>query len=364
MATTGRDGRPIAENIAEAVKLGEVPSAACRVPATRLELEHNDGEAKSSKIKILARSSKAIEHWFWGKVEHDLKGMFMSRNRVALDWNHDDNELVGYANHFPIDDEGLWAEGALTPYREQDKAAEIIHKSGAGVPYEASIDFGGDGIVVEELGVGASAEVNDHQFEGPGIIIRKWPLRGIAVTPHGADQHTKSELFRFCQDPEVVPVQFINKGAKKMGVTTLTGPVSLTPPNGESPAAIEAAATTAAATAKTDGGDGAGAEASAGSAGGKQFLEAFGPQGGVWFAEGKTFAQAQLLHTAALASENTELKRRLGARSLGEEAPLSASVAAVEVEQNGPESGKRYHAKEDDQGKTRFADHIRIAGRN
>jgi hypothetical protein len=43
---------------------------------------------------------------------------------------------------------------------------------------------------------------------------------------------------------------------------------------------------------------------------GTQFLKAFGPQGAVWFVEGKTFAQATELHIKALAKENADLKSR------------------------------------------------------
>jgi hypothetical protein len=36
------------------------------------------------------------------------------------------------------------------------------------------------------------APVNGYQFEGPGIIVREWPLRGVAICPYGADANTES----------------------------------------------------------------------------------------------------------------------------------------------------------------------------
>ncbi len=64
---------------------------------------------------------------------------------------------------------------------------------------------------------------------------------------------------------------------------------------------------------------------------GMKFLNAFGDQGGVWFAQGKTFEEAQALHFAEvvtqrdrLAKENEELKVKLTA-SRGEKSPLSFS---------------------------------------
>jgi len=59
-----------------------------------------------------------------------------------------------------------------------------------GVPYEASINFGGDGIKIQELGDGETTEVNGARFDGPGIVVREWPLRGVAICPYGADMNT------------------------------------------------------------------------------------------------------------------------------------------------------------------------------
>lgn len=94
------------------------------------------------------------------------------------------------------------------PYKESDRASEIIHKARAGVPYEASINFGGPGIKVEEVAEGRAAQVNGYQFDGPGIIVREWPLRGVAVCPYGADMNTRSEL---AQD-QSIPVTFTQSG--------------------------------------------------------------------------------------------------------------------------------------------------------
>jgi hypothetical protein len=69
---------------------------------------------------------------------------------------------------------------------------------------------------------------------------------------------------------------------------------------------------------------------------GKRFLDAFGAQGGVWFAEGKTFEQAQALHLAELKAENEGLRN-----SLAHVATCSAEPTARElVNSLGPSLGK------------------------
>lgn len=62
---------------------------------------------------------------------------------------------------------------------------------------------------------------------------------------------------------------------------------------------------------------------------GQKFLQAFGTQGGVWFAEGRSFDEAQVLYVAKLKSENEaltkerdELKQQLTA-SRGEREPVT-----------------------------------------
>jgi outer membrane biosynthesis protein TonB len=121
--------------------------------------------------------------------------MQLRKPRVPIDYVHDAKEVVGYLNRFDSSSGDLVTSGALVPFKESDRATEIVHKMKAGVPYEASINFGGDGIKVEELAQGMVAQVNGYQLEGPAVIIREWPLRGVAICPYGADENTESATF-------------------------------------------------------------------------------------------------------------------------------------------------------------------------
>lgn len=178
----------------ESEKFNQIPANACMLTVGEFELGDNGENAKSAPVKLVARSGKAIEHWFWGKVVHDLSGMHMHKPRLPIDYVHDSKEVIGYLNRFDITSGDLVTAGALVPFKESDRATEIIHKSREGVPYEASINFGGDGIKVEEVPEGFITEVNGAKFEGPGVIIREWPLRGVAICPYGADANTESSL--------------------------------------------------------------------------------------------------------------------------------------------------------------------------
>lgn len=312
--------------------LKQIPAAALRMTAGICEFGDNGPAAKTVPIKMLARTGQPIDHWYWGRVVHDMAGMTMHKDRLPVDYVHDSAEVLGYLNHFDTTSGDLVVSGALTPFSQSDRCSEIIHKAKQGVPYEASINFGGNGIRCEEVAEGKTAQVNGYEFAGPGIIIRQWPLRGVAVCPYGADQNTNSQ---FAQAGEpTVPVLFDSQEITPMSTTTAeaarTAAVDATQTNLSAEAgheikpAVEAAPSTL--TAGT-----AGAEApkpaveATQPSPGQKFLDAFGDKGGVWFAQGKSLDEAQALYVADLKTqlaakdaEIADLKNRLAAIPRGD----------------------------------------------
>lgn len=174
----------------------QVPRAALRFDAPDIEIGNNGEGAKTAPVKMVARSGQPIEHWFWGKVVHDLSGMVLNKPRLPIDYCHDDEQVIGYLNKFDIASGDLVVSGAIVPYEpdDEDMAAEVLYKAQQGIPYEASINFGGDGIQIQEVADGEVTPVNGYMFEGPGIVIRQWPLRGVAICPYGADANTSTEF--------------------------------------------------------------------------------------------------------------------------------------------------------------------------
>ena len=177
------------------IDLQSIPASACMMVVGEMNVEATNENSKTRKVRLQARSGQPIEHGFWGRVVHDLSGMQMRKNRLPIDYAHNDDEVLGYLNHFETETGDLIVSGALTPFRDDDRASEVIFKMDQGVPYEASIFFGGDGIKIQEIDAGEVAEVNGYQFAGPGIVVREWPLRGVAICPYGADANTESTTF-------------------------------------------------------------------------------------------------------------------------------------------------------------------------
>ena len=316
----------------------QVPLAALRFAAD-LEMGDNGEGAKTVPIKIKARGAQAVDHWYFGRMVHDLAGMSLSKPRLAIDYCHREDEVMGFANKFDTEG-GLVASGALTPFQEKDRASEVIFKSQQGVPYEASIFFDPAELVLEEVPQGLSVPVNGLQFAGPGVVARRWTLRGLAVCPYGQDKNTAVEFGAGQHATEVAVVFTQTEQPKSAEATPATvepakdadtaqeEAVQAADPQAQEPAkkpdekADQEPAGTPAAAAPVE-------VAPSAAQNGPAFLAAFGDQGGVWFAQGKTFAECQaLFHNQLqadrerLTKENEQLRTQLAAVR-GEREPVS-----------------------------------------
>ena len=187
---------------AEADK-SKIPANAFRLAEKPFLLSAGDAPEGKYPVRLVCRTSAPVESWFWGTCYHDLEGMKLSKERLPIDYIHDDSEVIGFLDKFSVENGELVATGELTPFRDDDRASEIIHKLKAGVPYEASINFSGE-TNVEEVAKNGSALVNGGEVTGPCLIFRKWTLRGVAVCPYGADGQTSTSA-EFAQG-ETIPV--------------------------------------------------------------------------------------------------------------------------------------------------------------
>ncbi len=151
----------------------EVPQTACLFAGGVITAGTNGDGAKTTPVKLLARSAQPVPHWYWGRAVHDMAGMAMHKSRLAIDYAHDSADIIGYVSHAETTPAGLELSGALVPYKDNDRANEVAFKMAAGVPYEASINFGGGDIEIEDVAKGHSVAVNGYQFTGPGTVFRK-----------------------------------------------------------------------------------------------------------------------------------------------------------------------------------------------
>ncbi len=285
---------------------------------TVCEFASNGDGAKTAPVKITARSGDPIEHWYWGNVVHDLAGMIVEKPKLPLDYCHDSDQILGYANKFDITSGDLVVSGTVISRSPEDRAAEIMDLQTQGVPYEASINFSGDGITVEYIATGQVTTVNGRQFEGPGTIIRTWPLRGIAICPYGADSNTCTEfkdsdsptsLVTFLSQQEIPPMP--NGNPSKTNETT---PATEAPKSAVELTEKKPAEGAAPVEAKTP--------ASA-------YIAAFGDVGARWFVEGKAFEIATTEFVASLNTKHDEAVTALNASHTQEVEALRTKVTEL-----------------------------------
>ena len=303
-----------------------VPKAALafHAGATKFAAAKTNGNVP---VSIAARSGQPIQHWYWGKTVHDMAGMKPAAASVPIDYCHDDDEVLGYLDNFNPQNAGLECSGELVPFRD-DRAAEVIDKGGRGVPYQASIYFDPDNLVIEQLMPGATAAVNGYVLEGPATIFRQWLLRGVAVCPYGYDPSTSTRLSAgewhkgLGTDQFQIPVTHTAPEATMETKTTAPA----TELNSQSQPAAAAAPAPAAAPAADPR-----AEFKATL---EKFTAKFGAANGAqWAAEGLSYEQALEKHAETLGTQltaeqtkNTELNTKLAAIPRGEAEPVSFST--------------------------------------
>lgn len=348
-----------------------IPPSALMFHVGPVELGDNGDDAASAPLHLVARSRDVLNHFWWGACVHDFDGM-IGKDKIPVDYAHDSDQIVGYANRREITDRGLELWGAITPHGENQTARKLVADSKAGVPYEASINFASHDMVVEEVPAGQTAEANGRTYPGPVAVFRKWRLRGVAVCPCGYDPATeanfasagkltielvdRNEDTMSNQDPPVAeapvdapdsdPAVADEADDQAVDATNSDAPAEGDPVDaGATGEETDAAATDAATDQAGDDADPAGepaADADADpvdpdsidqaeldsdrAAEGARFTEAFGDDlGPQWFAQGLTFDQAHEQYVLHLAARNRELEQTVAQLGGGEAEPVTAS---------------------------------------
>ena len=328
----------------------EAPETAFHCRAGRVQFAASDG-AQEGRVTVLARSGEPIEHWYWGKIVHDLGGMRVAGEKVGFDWCHFDWEgVIGFGDKFDTTSGDLLITGQLVSFRPDDRAAEILHKGAKGVPYEASIFFDPDnGLRLEFVPERMSAQVNGRQVDGPCLVVREWLLRGVAICPYGADPNTSTQFTQ--RRDRKYPVTLFALEESAMTKSPATAPAATVEPTTKSAATqLAASGTPPTPTVPTEEKPTVDAAALRGEL--SKFVAKFGAENGAkWFAEGKSWTEACELHatdlTAQLTAKDKELadaKTKLAAVNVGEAAPAAfGSAEPKDKPGQAPAASSRFH---------------------
>jgi hypothetical protein len=183
------------EKPANVAECKEAPAVAFRFEGSPFQFAAKDSEdtksTKSRPVSILARTKQPLYHWYWGWCVHDFAGM-RNKSRIVLDYSHDSDELIGYADKFSVDAEGLRVDGRVESIIEDDEAEKLLKRADKGIPFESSIYFDPTQLVIEFIPEGSRGECNGETVDGPMVVFREWLLRAVAVCPHGYDSGSET----------------------------------------------------------------------------------------------------------------------------------------------------------------------------
>jgi hypothetical protein len=140
------------------------------------------GEAVSGKYhcEAVVLSGAVLHNKKLGEFLIDLPSLLYHKERVTVDYNHESDVILGYAENFRITDSGLAADVYLI--ESISKVSEIVTLIKGGTPFEISPSIN------EEEGI--------HENDNGLNIYRNVPLRGVAVCPFGTDRFTTLTLLK------------------------------------------------------------------------------------------------------------------------------------------------------------------------
>ena len=120
-------------------------------------------DEKRVKIKVL--TSNTLYHADLGTFRVKTETAQASKERVPLDFDHDDKSVVGYAENFQFNENEITADGVVLLGEESpDDAKTFAQNIDGGVPFEAS--------PLLDLSEAQAAEGADGVMEYSGAKIR------------------------------------------------------------------------------------------------------------------------------------------------------------------------------------------------
>lgn len=137
-------------------------------------------EEKRVKIKVI--TSSILEHPGLGRFRVKTETAAPSKDRVPLDYNHNEEEVIGYVENFQCSEDAITADGVVLIGDDSSDAAKTFAQNiDGGVPFEASAFL--------DLSEAESVELEGGVTEWSGALIR-----GVAVCPYGTDRKTTVSL--------------------------------------------------------------------------------------------------------------------------------------------------------------------------
>ena len=151
----------------------------------------DDAQEGGYPFEAIILSGEAVDDW--ERFVIDLSSINFHKPRLTVNYNHNDELIIGYGENFQVTPEGLKSTGKLVAGTFAD---EIVKLARQGVPFEASIEFERSNAVITQVGAEASTVVNGRTYQGPISVYSQVPLVAYAICSCGADKYTSLTLLK------------------------------------------------------------------------------------------------------------------------------------------------------------------------
>lgn len=152
-----------------------------------------DDSKVNRPVSFIALNGEVLNHHWWGRCVYDMSGLTDPVRQLGIDYNHDDNQSLGYIDEVVVESNQLICRGFIINNTERSR--EVVEKSMYGQEFGASVTIQSFDRT-EELEAGSTTEVNGISVAGPLTIFREYSIRGVAITPYPTDAATVVSIFK------------------------------------------------------------------------------------------------------------------------------------------------------------------------
>jgi len=168
-------------------------------------------EGKKPKLRMKAYSGKQIsDHWYWGNLALDTKGMKLASNKTPILEDHMTSKKIAFTTGVSVEDFAVVIDPEKTSFVDTECSKEFQKLSAEGFPYQCSV--AGKPSVVEWVEKGSSVDVNGFSLKGPGAVWRQWELKEASVCVFGWDSKTSASAFSREETEEVELTEIKEEG--------------------------------------------------------------------------------------------------------------------------------------------------------
>lgn len=134
------------------------------------------------KKQIIILSGETMDRTEIGCFVIDPGSIQLHKPRLIVDYNHNEEEVIGYVDNIHENDGKLMGDLTLESTSPNDRAAEVIARIEGGTPYEISPT-----VMLYDAGVETETVTGgDEEY----TIFRNVPMRGVSICPYGTDRLT------------------------------------------------------------------------------------------------------------------------------------------------------------------------------